>query len=148
MKEKMEAQGNKSSIMGWVMYGVGVVAVACMFIPGVNLVAGTALALVSITGSIMNVVLQNDSNRCRQFMLKISKNQDSLMRQVEVISKTIAALDDQEKELSKIEAELDKEFQNEGFKNIDDSYMEVIERVVEKVENLVGNFSDAMEEVA
>lgn len=94
MKEKMEAQGNKSSIMGWVMYGVGVVAVACMFIPGVNLVAGTALALVSITGSIMNVVLQNDSNRCRQFMLKISKNQDSLMRQVEVISKTIAALDD------------------------------------------------------
>lgn len=75
----MEAQAKKSCVMGWIFYGLAVVATACMFIPGLNVLGAVGLGIVAITGATMNVVLQADSNKCSRMVSKLVNQKDSMI---------------------------------------------------------------------
>jgi len=70
MKEKMGDQISKSGWMSAIFFSIGVVAAACIFIPGVNLVAAAALAVTACTGVYMADKLEGDRDRCKQFVLR------------------------------------------------------------------------------
>lgn len=111
--------------MGWIMYGIGAVAAACLFIPGVNIVAGISLAAVALIGAGMNVALQYNASKCDRLVDKIDSKIDEFEKYSGRINSIVKELETIEKELSQIGDELKRKFRKDGVKNFSaiDPYM-------------------------